>query len=192
MIRMTNWRVRSSDWTSSRFFCCSCPTLEICGFCRLFIKKRTHVEYASPSTCCPNSLGGQTETIECSTDEPFAPDRRQNAEKTAWQVEHFATNNPIIPFCESPWKHTLVWPSYSNPAFQHGIAQSALRFAFERRPWTEEQWSGWRNGECSEAATGHHRGSVAYTRHHRSNTCRLFIKPHTHTVVEYIAKYVLH
>ena len=49
----------------------------------VYLSKRIHVEYASPNTCCAHSLGGQTETIECSAHEPFGPGRRPNAEKTA-------------------------------------------------------------------------------------------------------------
>ena len=49
----------------------------------VYLSKRMHVEYASPNTCCAHSLGGQTETIECSAHEPFGPGRRPNAEKTA-------------------------------------------------------------------------------------------------------------
>ena len=49
----------------------------------VYLSKKEYMLNMRHQTCCAHSLGGQTETIECSAHEPFGPGRRPNAEKTA-------------------------------------------------------------------------------------------------------------
>ena len=88
----------------------------------IYIKVRKGMKNSTHNLCESSDgrsythTGGQTEKIECSAHDRFAPERRPNAGGNARQVEQFAANHPIIPSCESI-KRTTVWPSYSHLTF---------------------------------------------------------------------------